>query len=219
MPKIARCVRAGWNRRDDVVRCRLKQTFVVDEEERLVIAVIKLRNAKRAADLSAKQVVPVLWPPFAEHVVEMIIRVQNLVAEVPICRSVIIVRSRIGTQSDNCAGGAAVLGGVRGCQHLELSNGVRGRKCLWAARRSGHNRNTVDQKFAVQCTAAIDRQLRGTQSTLACDVAAGRNPGVKASKFRTLRLGKGKFCTCDGVIVVPSEDVSVATLPNTVITR
>ncbi len=38
-------------------------------------------------------------------------------------------------------------------------------------------------------------------------------PGVRASRFRTLRLGSGRSWTCEGVIVVPKDEVSVASWP------
>jgi hypothetical protein len=39
-------------------------------------------------------------------------------------------------------------------------------------------------------------------------------PGVRARRFRTLRLGRGRSCNCDGVMVLPSEELSVASWPS-----
>src|SRR5262245_7416336 len=43
-------------------------------------------------------------------------------------------------------------------------------------------------------------------------------PAVSDSRLRILRFGSGRFCTCDGVITLPSEDESVANWPSVLAT-
>ena len=41
-------------------------------------------------------------------------------------------------------------------------------------------------------------------------------PAVSESRFRILRLGIGRLSTCEGLITLPSEEVSVASWPSVV---
>ena len=69
----------------------MTQTFVVEKKEGLLTAIVKLRNPDGTSQLSPEQVVPVLRQLLATYIVEEVIGVQVLIAEIFVSAAVILV--------------------------------------------------------------------------------------------------------------------------------
>src|SRR5258708_38189674 len=73
---------------------------------------------------------------------------------------------------------------------------------------------TTDRPFTVNSLFTV--RLPFIESWLALMLVASppeETPAVRDNRLRILRFGSGRFWTCEGLMVVPSEELSVASCP------
>src|SRR5205823_10850354 len=121
-PTLESCWHQGVS---DIIWRKLALELLAPEKECLVANALKyFRNIDRSPDRISRIVVPEQRFRQASEIIQEGIRIEAVVAVIPIAAAVVMLRAALGYQRNLPAYAAAVFGLVGSCEHLELGDGI-----------------------------------------------------------------------------------------------